>query len=105
MRAGSLDRRVTILRREVSRNAHGEQVEEYEVLETVWAQKLDATGRELFTSQTTIAEGTARFRLRYRSDMLATDRLSYDGREYDIVQIAELGRREGTEIVAVARVT
>lgn len=104
MKPGTLDRRVTILRRALTRNEHGEQVETYSELTTVWAQRLDVTAREAFTAQTTIAEGTAKFRMRYRSDLIYTDRLSCESKEYDIVQIAELGRREATEIVGVARI-
>ena len=104
MRAGSLDRRIDILRRTLTRNEYGEQVETFDVYDTVWAAKLDTTGRELFTAKGTIAENSTRFRIRYRSDLYLTDRLSYGGTEYDITQIAELGRRDGLEIVAVARV-
>lgn len=104
MKPGTLDRRVTVLRRSLTRNEHGEQVETYSDLVTVWAQRLDTTARESFTAQTTIAEGTAKFRMRYMSDLLYTDRLSCESREYDIVQIAELGRREATEIVGIARI-
>ena len=104
MRAGSLDRRLTILRRTLARNAYGEQVEEFETLDTVWAAKLDTTGRELFTAKGTIGENSTRFRIRYRSDLYLTDRLSYNGTEYDITQIAELGRKDGLELVAVAKV-
>ena len=101
MRAGSLDRRVTLLRRTLSRNVHGEEVVEFDELDTVWAQKLDVTGREYFSSQHVVAEGTARFRLRYRSDLSVTDRIAYGGHTYDIQQVAELGRREALDIVAV----
>jgi SPP1 family predicted phage head-tail adaptor len=88
----------------MERNAYGEQVETFNTLDVVWAQKVDTTGRELFVAKGTIAENSTRFRLRYRNDLNLTDRLEYDGSEYDIKQIAELGRREGLEIVAVARV-
>lgn len=104
MRAGSLDRRLTILRRTLARNDYGEQVEEYDTLDTVWASKLDTTGRELFAAKGTIGENSTRFRIRYRSDLVLTDRLSYNDTEYDITQISELGRKDGLELVAVARV-
>lgn len=105
MRAGTLDRRITLLRRSQTRNAYGEQVETFTEYATVWGQRLDVTGREMFASKGTIAENSAQFRLRYRSDVLYTDRLQCDGVEYDIVQVAELGRRDGLDLVAVARMT
>lgn len=104
MRAGALDRRVTILRRTLTRNAYGEQVETFTSLGDVWAQKLDVTGRELFSARNTLAENTTRFRIRYRSDLVLTDRLGYGGDEYDILQIAEVGRQDALDIVATARV-
>jgi SPP1 family predicted phage head-tail adaptor len=70
---------------------------------TVWAQKLDVTGREFFNAQRPLAEGTTRFRMRYRSDLLHTDRLSHNSVTYDITQIAEIGRQDWTDVVAVAR--
>jgi SPP1 family predicted phage head-tail adaptor len=103
MGAGSLDRRVTILRRTLTRNDYGEQVESFATLATVWAQKMDVTGREFVSAQRTLAEGTTRFRLRYRSDLLHTDRLSHNSVVYDIQQISEFGRQEWTDVVAVAR--
>jgi SPP1 family predicted phage head-tail adaptor len=104
MQAGRLDRRVVILRRTLSRDDYGEQVETFDPLETVWAQKLDVTGRELFSAQRPIGEGTTRFRVRWRNDLTITDRLSYDSSEYDIVQITELGRQDGLELIAIKRV-
>jgi SPP1 family predicted phage head-tail adaptor len=105
MSAGILDRRITILRRTLTRNDHGEQVATYAELASAWGQKLDVTGREFFSAQRELAEGTARFRIRYRTDITLglTDRLSVGGVEYDIVQIAEVGRQQWTDIVAVAR--
>lgn len=104
MQPGRMDRRITLLQRSLARNSAGEQVATYTELATVWGQRLDVTGREFFTSQTTIAEGSARFRIRYRSDLTTVDRLSEGGLTYDIQQIAELGRQDGLELVAVARV-
>jgi SPP1 family predicted phage head-tail adaptor len=104
MQAGRLDRRVTILRRNLQRDEFGQQIESYDPIDTVWAQKVDVTGRELFAAQRPIGEGTTRFRIRWRNDLTITDRLQYDGTEYDIVQMTELGRQEGLEIVAIRRV-
>ena len=104
MMAGTLDRRVSILRATRARNEHGELVETWAPVVTVWAQRLDVTGREFFSATQTVAEGSARFRLRYRDDLLPTDRLEDAGRQFDIKHIAEIGRREATEVVAVARV-
>lgn len=103
MRAGDLDRRVSLYHRVLTQNAQGEQVPSYPTAYvTVWAQKLDQRAREYFAAQGTQAEATTRFRIRYRSDVLMTDRLVLDGLNYDIVQISEIGRREGLELFATS---
>jgi SPP1 family predicted phage head-tail adaptor len=103
MQGGTLDRRITLMHRVLTSNRFGEQVVGYETYDQVWAQKLDVTGREFFSAQRTLAEGTTRFRIRHRNDLLATDLITYGGREYDIIQIAELGRKDGIEILATVR--
>ena len=104
MQAGKMDRRITLLRRTLTRNAQGEQVNTFTEYATVWAEKRDVTGREYFAAQQVIAENTARFFIRYRDDVALTDRISYAGRTYDLTHVAELGRQDGLEIIAFARV-
>ena len=107
MLAGLLDRRVTVQRRTLTRNEYGEQVETWTEYATVYASRNDflvaSTGKESFSALQTSAQETTRFRMRYRSDLLTTDRLVSDGRTYDIKQISEMGRRDGLEIIGVAR--
>lgn len=105
MKAGRMDRRVTLRKRSVSRNAYGEQVATFSDLATVWAEKLDIAGREYFSAQQVQASVTTRWRIRWRDDVTVLDRISYDGAEHDIKNIAELGRRQGLEILTeVAKV-
>jgi SPP1 family predicted phage head-tail adaptor len=99
MRAGSLDRRVELQHRVLgARTARGSQVETYETYATVWARKQDLTGREYFAAQGMNAEGSTKFVIRFREDVLETDRVLFNGRSYNVRNIAELGRREGLEL-------
>lgn len=98
--AGRLDRRVALLRRTTAQNAYGEQVPTWTEFATVWAEKLDVIGREYFAAQQTQAGATTRWRMRYRSDLTELDRLSHGGVLYDIRNVAEIGRRDGIEIIA-----
>lgn len=94
-----LDRVVELQHRSLSSaNVHGEQVESFTTYAAVWAQKLEGGGREAFVAQTTYASTDMRFRIRHRTDVLVTDRVSYDGRTFDILGINEIGRREGLEL-------
>lgn len=103
MRAGNLDRRVDILKRSVSENLQGEGIETFDVVETVWAEMSDLRGREFFASQQVQTEVSTRFRMRYRAGVTTADRLACDGQQYDITQVAVLGRKAGLEILGAAR--
>lgn len=102
MRAGGLDRRVTIQQRTLGQSASGAATETWADFATVWAGKRDLKGREFFDAQKENAEISTEFRLRWRSDVTAEMRLQLDGLTYDIVSIAELARREGLLILATA---
>ncbi len=106
MQAGRMDRRVSLYHRALTQNSHGEQVPSYPAAYvTIWAEKLDQRAREYFAAQSTQAEATTRFRIRWRADVVMTDRLVLDGLNYDIVQISEIGRRQGLELFATSAPT
>lgn len=106
MRAGKLDRRITIRRATTATNDLGEDVATWGDLATVWASKEDIRDGERFAAQEVAAHITTRFRVRWSSvtsDVDAKDRIVYQGYEYNVVAVKELGRREGIEITASAR--
>jgi len=101
MRSGKLDRQVELKHRTLgSPSATGMRAETYTTYATVWAEKLDVSGREFFAAQTKDAELTTRFNIRYRTDVVPTDRLVSEGRDYDITQVSEVTRRVGLTIFA-----
>lgn len=106
MRAGELDRSLILIRRDVGSNALGEPTETFTVFATARASKTDISDGEKVRAQQVGAEITARFQV-YWSPNWATlnpkDRLICDGREYDVVGVKEIGRRDGIEITACAR--
>lgn len=102
MRAGSLNRRIELQHRTTARSAYGEQTESYSTYATVWANKADVRAREFIAAQQEIAENTAKFTLRYRSDVLNSDRIVCASVTYSIRQVAEIGRRQGLEVLATA---
>lgn len=103
MRAGALDRRVELMHRNLTRDATtGEQVVSYVTYATVWASKRDIRGREFFAAQQVNADVTTIWHLRYRSDVLVTDRIVEEGLPYSVTSIAEVGRKVGIEIQATA---
>ena len=106
MRAGDLDRRITIRRASFAPDAFNEPVATWSDTATVWAAARHVTDAERFRAQEIGAEVTTRFTIRYSSevaDLGPTDRVAFDGREYNITGVRELGRREWLEMGAVAR--
>lgn len=103
--AGKLDRRVTILRAgEGTRNAVNELTPGADTETVRWASAKPAPGFERFQSAETAAEAVTRFVFRWEADLVkVTDRLRHDGRDYQISAVVEIGRREGIEVLAVAR--
>ena len=104
MRAGRMDRRVTIQERTLTRNAYGEQVETWANVATVWGEKADLKGREFLAAAQLSADISTRFRLRYRAGVTVQHRLVCEELTYNIIQVAEIGRRAGLELFATARV-
>lgn len=102
MRAGKLDRRIVIESFTTSQNGYGELIKSWSTLATVWAEVNPKSGREFFASNQRIAEFETVFRIRYRSDITINEkyRISYGGKYYDIKHIAEVGRREGLDLLA-----
>lgn len=106
--AGELDRRITIQRATVTLNEFNEEIETWGDLTTVWAKRRDASATESYRAQEVGAQISARFLIRYSSqvaDVNPRDRLVIDGREYNIKRVTE---PEGTRncwrwIEAVAR--
>lgn len=99
MRIGKLDRRVLIERPVETQNEFGEPVKTWVTVATVWAEVTPLSGRELFAAQQIVPEASLRIRIRYRSDIDETMRITHDGKVYGVQHIAEIGRRDGLEIL------
>lgn len=104
MRAGALDRLVELRHRVLTRNeTTGEEVESYPAAYAeVWASKRDIRGREFFAAQQMNSELSTTWQIRYRDDVLMTDRIYFGGLAYEITSVAEIGRRSGLELQTTA---
>lgn len=121
MRAGRLDRLITIQRKTVTQSDSGEPVE---VWTTIAARRSAAiwtpqAGEETFREPHLVARQKLEWLIRYSSDVAALtplDRIVYpalseaspedvpDERNiYDVVAVHELGRRDGLRIVTARR--
>ena len=104
MRGGKLDRLITIEQNVPARNTHGEETAAWQEFATVWASKRDKGGREIFEGGVTQAEADTIFKIRFMDGVKRKMRIVLDGVNYDIQATKELGRREGLEITAKAKV-
>jgi len=102
MRAGRLSRRVAIQSVAETLNAYGEPIKAWTTAYTVYAQVTPLRGDERALNQQLVSRADTKFRIRYNSDMTITTkyRLVFDGENYDITAILEIGRKEGWEILA-----
>lgn len=104
--AGRLNRRVTIVRPAFTTNAHNERVESDEPERTtVSASMAPGPGTERFQNAEVAASAPMRFVMRWHADLVrAGDRIEGDdGRTYEILWWAEIGLREGIEVLGQAR--
>lgn len=107
MKAGDLNRRITIERATLTTNALNEQVPTWATLTTVWASKKDVSDSERIAAAEVRAAITTRFQIRLSSkvaDLNPKDRISFEGRVYEIFAVKEIWRNAGLEITAAARV-
>lgn len=113
IRLGSLDRRVRIEVETTTDDGYNE-VKTWAELATVWAQVIHTAGQEARAQLGRDERLSASFRIRWSpkvAPMIAgagSHQLRYpageDGQVWNILSAIEIGRREGIEIIATARV-
>lgn len=125
-----MDRRVSILRKRVGLTAAGDSVDSWEpIVFGRWAQLAPLQGEERFTGEQFVAMEQVEFRIRWSHDLAAvsplcrivepalklaelegsppsyvTDATITERRQYDVMAVLELGRRETLRILAARRV-
>jgi SPP1 family predicted phage head-tail adaptor len=103
MSAGTLRHRIELQARvSDTRDGFAQQVAAFSTIGTVWAEARMLAGREYFEARAQQGEVSVRFRFRYLSSALATQRVVWDGKAYDVVDrpIDAQGRRTWLEIMA-----
>lgn len=106
MRAGALDRRIQFRRAALADDGIGQAEVFADLGDMVWASKADVSDGERLRAGQVEASLTTRFVVRwspFTAALTPKDRLRCEGRDYDILWIKEIGRREGLELSARAR--
>jgi SPP1 family predicted phage head-tail adaptor len=104
--SGEMNRRVTLERATVERNAFNEEIETWSTLATVWAERHDVSAAESFRAQEVGSQLTARFVIRYSATVAGLnprDRLLYGGRVFNITGVREKDMNRWLEVDCVAR--
>jgi SPP1 family predicted phage head-tail adaptor len=104
MQIGKMDRRITIQQVTESQSSSGEATQSWATLATVSAQVETDSGDEGAEGAGEQARSNCLFTIRHRSDVTAKHRISYAGNTYDILSVVEIGRRQGLQIRAIAKV-
>ena len=79
-----LTERITIQQQTETKQANGEVILSWSDVATVWADALPISGNEDFTGDKKTATQKYRFIIRHRTDIDTTNKIVWDGRDYDI---------------------
>lgn len=88
-----LRHKVSILQKTIGTDPDGYSTEAWAPVTAVWAEVKPIAGREYFQAAAVQAEHQVRFTMRYRKDITPDMRLQYDGQDYEIKAILDLGGR------------
>lgn len=102
MRAGKLDKTITIDRLGTSVDAYGTTTEGWTLVATARAQLVQGSTAEFLASYGSKTETVAVFRIRHLDGLHPDDRITHGGVVYDLKEVKELGRRQGLELRCVA---
>lgn len=98
-----MDRRIRLERATSTIDEFGREDKTWGLLSEVWARVEYGAGNETRLNMEVTAEQRRTFAIRWLDGLLVTDRVTYESRAWEILDIAELGRRDGLEITAIAR--
>ncbi|TPM61104.1 head-tail adaptor protein [Mesorhizobium sp. B2-2-4] len=102
MRAGKLDRTITIERKTETVSETGAVVAAWLNIATVRAEIVTQSASEFLTGFGEAENGTIVFRVRYLAGITTADRVTYAGQVYDLKEVTEIARRRGLELRGVA---
>lgn len=102
MRAGKLDRSITIERVTTTVDDFGTPVSGWATVATVRAQRIQSTTEEFMRAFGASSETAVIFRIRHMDGLILADRVKEGSAIFDVKEIKELGRREGLELRCTA---
>lgn len=104
MRAGKLNKIITIERATTTVDNYGTPQQTLATITTVRAQLIQSSTEEFMRSFGAASETLVAFRIRHMDGLKVADRVTHEGSAYDLKEIKELGRRDGLELRCVSLV-
>lgn len=89
---GELDRRITLQSASVSTDGFGQAVRTYSTLGLVWAKVDYLSVKEGEETERLTSVNKVRFTIRYRADVDATIKISWDSKTYEVEGVSLEGR-------------
>lgn len=102
MRAGKLDKTITIDRSASTVDDYGTPAEGWSPIATVRAQVIQSTTEEFMRGFGQTSETAIIFRIRHLGGIGPSDRVTFGGQAFDIKEVKELGRRAGFDLRCVS---
>jgi SPP1 family predicted phage head-tail adaptor len=90
MKAGELNRRITIQTKTVTYNTYNEPIEAWADDFNVWASIITTGGGEFYAAQKVIAQTTALFKVRYNTSITPLHRIKYGTKIFEILSINDV---------------
>ena len=98
MKAGLLDREITLQRNTPSVNAAGTVTDACTSYATLRAQRIQTSTTEFMRAFGDSTETVMVFRTRYVTGVQVSDQVVFEGTTFELVQVVEIGRRVGLEL-------
>jgi len=92
--SGKMNKRVVLESNTPAQDGYGEPIESWSTIATVWAEQLSAKGSERFRGEQNSGFEDIVWRIRYRTDVDNLDRLTYNGKTYDLLGAIEEGNKD-----------
>lgn len=102
MRPGPMDRRITLQRSTETRDPYNAPIYTWGDLATVFAEVRQQGGREFLAAAQEQASKRVVFYIRWYPGLTVRDRVNHEGALHNIVEVREVGRRDGVELHTVA---
>jgi SPP1 family predicted phage head-tail adaptor len=93
MRAGELNRRITLQIETITYDTVNEPIETWTDFATVWASIITTGGREFYAAQKLNAETSAVFKIRYNPMVNPRMRISWGNRIFEIISVNDVDAR------------